>query len=146
LCNATSDKVKKVRKIFTRFGLGLLGAALIAAASPAADAAMPLSELELRRAVSGKIIYIATPIGAEVPISYRPNGTMIGRGLTAYAALAGEMATSDRGRWWIANGQLCQRWTRWLDGRTHCFRLTRNGETVHWQRNDGRVGTARIGG
>lgn len=135
-----------MRQFFARHGSRLLGAAFLVAVLPVAAAAAPLSELELRRAVSGKIVYIATPIGAEVPISYRPNGTMTGRGLANYAALAGEMAKSDRGRWWIANGQLCQRWTRWLDGRTHCFRLTRNGETVRWQRNDGRVGTARIGG
>jgi hypothetical protein len=33
-----------------------------------------------------------------------------------------------------------------MDGKTYCYRLTRGGATVRWVRNDGRSGTARIGG
>jgi len=34
----------------------------------------------------------------------------------------------------------------WMDGKTYCYKLTRNGSTVQWVRNDGRSGTARISG
>ena len=33
-----------------------------------------------------------------------------------------------------------------MDGKTYCYRLTRDGLAVRWVRNDGRSGTARIGG
>jgi hypothetical protein len=41
--------------------------------------------------------------------------------------------------------QLCQRWTSWMEGQTYCYKLTCQGDTVQWFRNDGRSGTARIG-
>ena len=50
---------------------------------------------------------------------------------------------SDNGRWWIEANQLCQRWTSWLNGQTYCYKLTRQGDTVQWSRNDGRSGTVR---
>ena len=33
-----------------------------------------------------------------------------------------------------------------MDGKSYCYKLTRDGSTVHWTRNDGHSGTARIGG
>jgi hypothetical protein len=33
-----------------------------------------------------------------------------------------------------------------MDGVPYCYRLTLNGDKVTWVRNDGRAGTARIGG
>src|SRR5262249_26619538 len=53
---------------------------------------------------------------------------------------------SDHGKWWVADDQLCQQWSSWMDGKSYCYKLTRNGSTVQWVRNDGRSGTARIGG
>lgn len=132
-----------MRKLFATLSLPLLFS--LSAVSANAEMGV-LSGTELRRAVAGKIIYISTPLGVELPIRYRPNGTMTGRGLAKYADLVGEMAKSDQGRWWISGAQLCQRWRNWLDGNTYCFKLRRQGRTVLWQRNDGRTGTARIGG
>jgi hypothetical protein len=53
---------------------------------------------------------------------------------------------SDTGKWWVADNQLCQQWSSWMDGKTYCYKLTRNGSSVQWARNDGHSGTARIGG
>ncbi len=103
-----------------------------------------LSGDTLRKAVAGKTVYLRTQ-GVEVPIHYRSNGTMSGR-LRALAAALGGRPSADRGRWWISNGRLCQKWNRWLDGKSYCYALTRAGGQVRWQRNDGRSGTARISG
>ena len=100
---------------------------------------------QLREAVSGRTIYLSAGWGVELPVAYRPNGTMSGRLNAFAAALAGGNGQSDRGRWWIARNQLCQRGRNWLDGRAYCYRIAVNGGTVHWRRNDGRSGTARIG-
>lgn len=104
-----------------------------------------LTGTELRKAVSGKTVYLRTQ-GIELPISYRANGTMSGRLKAFVAALAGGAKTQDTGKWWITKGQLCQRWNSWLDRRSYCYTLRRAGSTVHWRRNDGRSGTARISG
>jgi len=94
----------------------------------------------LRAAVSGKTVYLATPVGA-LPISYRPNGTMLGRSgrLAMYVG-----SESDYGTWWISRDRLCQRWDTWLEGKAYCYTMRRDGDVVHWSRNDGRTGTAMI--
>jgi len=94
----------------------------------------------LRAAVAGKTVYLATPVGA-LPISYRPNGTMKGRSGTLAVYVGAE---TDHGIWWIARDQLCQRWQTWLEGKAYCYAMRREGDTVHWSRNDGRTGTATI--
>jgi hypothetical protein len=53
---------------------------------------------------------------------------------------------SDTGKWWVDNDQLCQKWSSWLEAKSYCFRLTRDGNSVHWVRDDGLSGTARISG
>jgi hypothetical protein len=51
----------------------------------------------------------------------------------------------DRGRWWVVADKLCQRWNRWLDAKSYCFKLRQQeGRTVHWTRNDGVSGIATI--
>jgi hypothetical protein len=52
-----------------------------------ADAAERLAGDDLRKSVSGKTIYFATPIGAEIPIRYRPNGSMSAATSDSLAAL-----------------------------------------------------------
>ncbi len=104
-----------------------------------------MSGTDLRKAVSGKTVYLNTS-GIVLPISYRSNGTMRGQLQAIVAAFAGDAKPADAGRWWISNHQLCQRWNSWLDKKSYCYKLTRKGEKVVWVRNDGRSGTARIGG
>jgi hypothetical protein len=118
------------------------GLALPATASLAEPA--QLAGDELRQAVSGKTVYLNIS-GFELPISYAANGRMAGKMSTVAASFSRGDGAQDRGKWWVAGDQLCQQWTSWMDGKTYCYRLTRDGATVRWVRNDGRSGTARIG-
>lgn len=112
-----------------------LGLAVSAPAEPS-----KLTGEALRRAVSGKTVLIATPIGS-IPIRYNSNGTMTGRAPVFVASLGTQR---DRGQWWIADDRLCQRWYRWLAAKRHCFKLQHAGPTVYWLRDDGLSGTATI--
>lgn len=125
----------------------LLLAAGIGLSATAAVGAEPaqLSGDELRKAISGKIVYLKIS-GFELPIRYAANGRMTGKMGTVAASFAKGDGASDSGKWWVADDQLCQKWTSWMNGNQYCYRLTRNGATVRWVRNDGRSGTARIGG
>jgi hypothetical protein len=94
----------------------------------------------LRKAVAGRTVSLETPLGA-LPINFRIDGSMQGT--------AGELATytgsdQDNGRWWIAADRLCQRWNKWLGGRSYCFTLRQRGRSVHWTRSDGLTGMATI--
>ncbi len=102
-----------------------------------------LSGEALQNAVSGRTVYIDTPMG-EVPIRYAKNGSVHGN--TELALLDGETTQADRGRWWVADNKLCLRWQNWMNGQTHCFTMHRLGPThVRWRREDGKSGVARIG-
>ena len=119
---------------------GLALPATVSVAEPA-----QLAGDELRQAVSGKTVYLNIS-GFELPINYAANGRMSGKMSTVAASFSRGDGAQDRGKWWVANDQLCQQWTSWMDGKAYCYRLTRDGATVRWVRNDGRSGTARIGG
>jgi hypothetical protein len=119
------------------------GLALPATASVAEPA--QLAGNELRQTISGKTVYLNIS-GFELPISYAANGRMSGKMSTVAASFSRGDGAQHRGKWWVAGDQLCQQWTSWMDGKAYCYRLTRDGSTVRWVRNDGRSGTARIGG
>jgi hypothetical protein len=95
---------------------------------------------QLKKAVSGKTVHLATPLGT-LPIRFRVNGTMSGTAgdLAAYTGSA-----ADSGRWWVSSEKLCQRWQTWLDRKIYCFSLRQEGSVVHWVRNDGLSGKATI--
>jgi hypothetical protein len=95
----------------------------------------------LRKAVAGKTVHLETPLGS-LPISYRDNGTMHSSTLQL-AAYTGSVR--DRGIWWIVADRLCQRWNTWLEGKSYCFRLRQEGDSVQWTRDDGLSGVATIG-
>jgi len=123
----------------------LLTAAFSALALGVALAAEPasLSGDELRKAVSGKTVYLR--ISGFEPIHYFPGGSMAGGMGGVAATVAREESASARGKWWVSASQLCQRWSSWMEGKTYCYKLTRQGNSVTWLRNDGRSGSARIG-
>jgi hypothetical protein len=104
-----------------------------------------LSGDALKTAISGKIVYLNIS-GFELPIQYSAHGSMKGSMGMVAAALARGDGSSDRGKWWVDGDQLCQKWNVWMEGQTYCYKLSRNGNAVRWVRNDGRSGTARIGG
>jgi len=121
----------------------IIAAAMIAVAGTAVAGGPGQREMDgeaLRKALTGRTIHLSTPLGG-LPIRFRADGTM--------SATAGSLASyvgseRDRGRWWIAANQLCQRWNTWLGGQSYCFRLRQHGRIVHWIRNDGLSGVATI--
>ena len=121
-----------------RIVVGVLALVLLAGAGVAEP--MPLSGEALRTTLTGKTVVLNTPVGG-IPIDYRDNGTMVGRAkdLSMYVG-----AERDTGRWWIKSDQVCQKWDIWLGARAYCFTLRVVGRTVHWTRNDGEAGTARL--
>src|SRR5262249_37480761 len=111
-------------------------APLMADAEPAV-----LGEETLRPALTGKTVSIDTPYGVAIPVTYHGNGLMSGKaGILEYFL----GAEADRGRWWVADGKLCQKWVKWLDARRSCMRLWRDGDKIFWRRDDGLSGTATI--
>lgn len=118
---------------------------LLAGAANASERAQEATGGQLRSMISGKTIYLHTPIGAEVPVRYMANGTITGSVSVHLAALGGEKVNKDVGRWWVRSSQLCQRWNNWSKGQAFCYKLSINGNHVTWHRSDGKSGTARLG-
>jgi hypothetical protein len=126
-----------------RLATGLTVAILLAVGSAAVAQESDASHMDsatLRKAVAGKTVHLATPLGG-LPINYRADGTMSGSA-GALASYTG--SERDRGRWWVVADKLCQRWNSWLGAKSYCFRLRQQGATVHWTRNDGLTGVATI--
>jgi hypothetical protein len=108
---------------------------------PARAQPVALEDQTLKSALAGKTVHLDTPFGVGIPITYHGNGLMSGRaGLLEY--ILG--AETDRGRWWVADGKLCQKWFKWLDAQPSCMRLQRDGNKIFWRRDDGLSGTATI--
>ena len=114
--------------------------AAITAIVPAAKPVNPADEA-IRTLVSGKTVVLDATMGATIPIVFRDNGSMRG---TAGSLAAFLGSATDEGRWWVARGRLCQRWNVWLDRETQCLTLRQAGSVIHWVRDDGKSGTARI--
>jgi len=124
----------------------LHGIALLAAASlaPTIAHAEALKESDIRRDIIGRTIYLATPLGGELPLNYRKAGTVDGNG--AAIGLGRFFKPSDTGTWWIESNRLCQKFRSWYKGATMCFVLERTGPgRVKWTRDNGKTGIARIG-
>jgi hypothetical protein len=123
----------------------LAGLAFATPSGAGATGAEPLlSGAALDRAISGRRIFLATPMGGEFPLNYYADGRVDGQG---EAAGLGRFARpTDSGRWWIRGEKLCQKWASWYDGKVFCFTLQKAGEDrLTWRRDDGLSGVARIG-
>ncbi len=99
-----------------------------------------VSGKKLVTAVSGKVVHVSTPVGA-VPVKYHSNGTMSASsgGIAKLTGMA-----SDKGKWWVSGSKLCQRWSNWLEGKTHCLMVKIDGSKVHWTSTSGKSGLATI--
>lgn len=116
--------------------------ALTTTGHPAAAQTVTPSGDGVRDAVVGKTIDLDTPLGKPITITYKENG---GLSATVGAALGLYLgAASDRGRWWVENGRLCQKFFKWLEAETSCLRLRIDGNRIAWTRDDGKSGTATI--
>src|SRR5262245_3535104 len=120
-----------------KIGACIIGAGLALAATAAFAEPTTLAGDELKKAISGKTVFLNIS-GFELPITYAANGRMTGKMGTIAASFSRGDGAQDRGKWWVAGDQLCQQWTSWMDGKQYCYRLSREGATVRWTRNDGR--------
>jgi hypothetical protein len=103
----------------------------------------PLAGSALKSFISGRRIYLATPLGGEIPLNYRANGVVDGSGDAV--GLGRYMTPKDSGRWWVAGNRLCQKWKEWYKGRTFCFTVDKLSENkIRWVRDDGKSGIARV--
>jgi hypothetical protein len=126
-----------------RFAPLALALSLAVPAASADAAAEALSGQALKSFVSGKRIYLAVPLGGEIPLNYRKNGRVDGSGEAA--GLGKYMTPKDSGRWWVSGDRLCQKWQEWYDGRTFCFTVTKLSDSrIRWVRDDGKSGVARV--
>ncbi len=101
----------------------------------------PLAGPAIRELVAGATVEIDTPVGSKIPMQYAPHGTVAGDAPDLAFYLG---AASDRGSWWVSGDRLCQKWRTWFDAATHCLQLRQAGNLIHWQREDGKTGTATI--
>ncbi|WP_406858053.1 hypothetical protein ABEG18_10735 [Alsobacter sp. KACC 23698] len=124
-------------------GLAAMAGLLAIAAGTMGASAETLRGADLQRAVSGKRIFLAVPLGGEFPLNYRPDGRVDGSGDAV--GLGRFMKPSDSGTWWVAGEKLCQQWRTWYDGRVFCFTIARSGPNrLAWVRDDGSKGVARV--
>ena len=100
------------------------------------------AEEAIKSLVNGKTFLLDTPLGSAIPIAFRADGTMSGRANATLASMLG--AEHDSGKWWVERGRLCQRWRVWFDKENQCLKLKQKGATIHWVRDDGKTGTAKI--
>jgi hypothetical protein len=128
-----------------KIGASIIAAGFALTATVALAEPTALAGDELKKAISGKTVFLNIS-GFELPINYSANGRMSGKMSTIAASFSRGDGTQDHGKWWVAGDQLCQQWSSWMDGKSYCYKLTLRGKAISWVRNDGRSGTARIGG
>jgi hypothetical protein len=111
---------------------------------PAIAFAGNMGEKDIRSDIIGGTVYVATPLGGELPLNYHTSGQVDGAGKAI--GLGRFVKSSDSGKWWIKDDRLCQQFQTWFDGAPVCFELERTGDhRVRWTRDNGRKGMARIG-
>jgi hypothetical protein len=116
----------------------------LAALLPATAHAESLTDSDIRKDIIGRTIYLAAPLGGEMPLTYHTSGAVDGNGQAV--GLGRFIKPSDVGKWWIKSDRLCQQFKTWYDGAPMCFELERDGAgKVKWTRDNGQTGVARIG-
>ena len=128
--------------MFKLFGNAIGVLAVVFAATSFTQASV-LDDVEIRKLVNGKRVFLKIPLGGEFPLKYQASGVVRGDG--SGVGLGKFLAPKDTGRWWIADGRLCQKWKEWYKGKTTCFVISdKNGKNFRWKRSDGRKGKARV--
>jgi hypothetical protein len=104
----------------------------------------PIIGKSIAATVAGRRIYLSVPFGGEFPLYYQKDGRVDGSGEAV--GLGKFLSPTDSGTWWVEDNKLCQKWTRWFEGKVFCFKLEKlPNDKLIWRRDDGEVGVARIG-
>ena len=136
-------RMRDTKRSGLRFAASVFVLSFAVLAAPTGASAEVLSGAALKSFVSGKRIYLAVPLGGEIPLTYRKNGRVDGTGEAA--GLGKYMTPKDSGRWWVSGNKLCQKWQEWYDGRTFCFTVAKVSDSrIRWVRDDGKSGVARV--
>lgn len=115
----------------------------LATTLPSLALAEQLNEADIRHDIIGRTIYLATPLGGELPLSYQTSGKVDGSGQAI--GLGRFFKPNDTGKWWIDANRLCQKFQTWYKGAPMCFELESAGPSkVKWTRDNGETGVARI--
>ena len=140
---AIANITKGRRARFAPAALALLAVLAATPVAPALASGEVLKGDALRSFISGKRVFLAVPLGGELPLNYRSNGRVDGTGEAV--GLGRYLKPNDSGRWWVSGNRLCQKWQEWYDGKTFCFTVTKLSDNrIRWVRDDGRSGVARV--
>jgi hypothetical protein len=121
----------------------MAGALLLSLSGPALAAEQPLDADGLKKLIAGKRVYLATPLGGEIPLYYKQDGHVDGSGQAV--GLGRWLKPTDSGRWWISGNRLCQQWQTWYNGDRMCFTvISLGGNKIRWNRDNGETGIARV--
>jgi hypothetical protein len=124
------------------FKIFAIAAATFAICSVPASAEK-LNGEDLRRLVTGRTVYLAAPLGGEMPLRYSPDGTVDGNGTAV--GLGRFFAARETGRWFMRGDQLCQQFPTWYGGQRLCFNVqTLGNNRIRWIRDNGEQGLARV--
>ncbi len=105
-----------------------------------------MSGAQLRQVISDRKVFLDTPLGTRLPISYSSDGTMTGEGGSLAKYLSSrKLVVNDSGTWWITKNKLCQKWQNWLKGKRSCIKARKVGRKVFWISDAGDKGTAYLG-
>lgn len=121
--------------------LCVLCAPLVTSHTAAASEPLVLAGDAIKQTVTGATLALDTPLGTTVSIRFTADGLMSGEA-KELAALLG--APKDRGRWWVAQDQLCYKWFRWFESEPRCLVVRQAGLRIFWARDDGENGTGTI--
>ncbi len=113
----------------------------IAVASAAAAEPVRLKTAALKSTFTGALVEMDTPAGTVIPVRFNGNGLVSGEAGVLGPVLG---AARDRGRWWVADDELCMKWFRWFEAKQRCVRLSLDGARIFWSGEEGRTGTGRI--
>jgi hypothetical protein len=98
---------------------------------------------EIRREIAGHTVILTAPVGGEIPLIYRANGSVSANGSALGVSQLPQ--PRDNGRWWVSGDRLCQRFTTWFGGAPMCFDLVRvEPRRLKWTGDGGQSGFARI--
>lgn len=119
----------------------LIGLVCLTVVTAAAAEPVRLSTEQLNQTVAGSVIALDTPIGTKIPMRFGTDGLVAGEAGVLAAFLG---AAKDRGRWWVANDQLCIKWFRWFESQQRCMQIRAEGTHIFWRQDDGDTGTATL--
>jgi hypothetical protein len=125
--------------------LSSLGLAAVLAGIPfVGHAAEDLSGDSLKKLVTGRTVYLSAPLGGEMPLNYRADGSVNGNGTAV--GLGRLFAARETGRWFMNGKNLCQQFPTWYSGVRLCFTVKELGNNkIRWTRDNGETGVARVG-